>query len=52
MDEKIDEIVKTILIINSEHQTKTVMVSDAYHALQMLNHNITESTELNTKSKN
>jgi hypothetical protein len=28
------------------------MVSDAYHALQMLNHNITESTELNTKSKN
>jgi histone H3/H4 len=52
MDEKIDEIVKTILIVNSEHQTKTVMVSDVYQALQILNHNITESTELNTKCKN
>lgn len=51
IDDKIDEIVKTILVVNSEHQTKTIMVSDVYESLQILNHNITESTELNTKCK-
>ena len=51
IDEKLDEIAKTILIVNSEHQTKTIMVSDVYKALQILNYNVAESTELNTKNK-
>jgi histone H3/H4 len=52
IDEKIDEIVKVILVVNSEHQTKTIMVNDVYEALNLLNHNIAESSELNSKCKN
>ena len=47
---KIDELIKTILIVNSEHKTKTIIVNDLYESLQILNHNITESSDLNTKS--
>lgn len=50
MNNKIDELVKTILIVNSEHKTKTIIVNDVYESLQILNHNVTESSELNTKS--
>ena len=52
IDDKIDEIVKTILVVNSEHQTKTIMVNDLYEALQLLNYNVAESTDLNSKNKN
>lgn len=51
LDEKLDEIVKTILVVNSEHQTKTIMVGDVYKALQLLNYNVAESTYLNSKNK-
>jgi histone H3/H4 len=50
MNNKIDELIKTILIVNSEHKTKTIIVNDVYESLQILNHNVTESSELNTKS--
>ena len=50
MNNKIDEVIKTILIVNSEHKTKTIIVNDVYESLQILNHNVTESSELNTKS--
>lgn len=50
MNNKIDELVKTILIVNSEHKTKTIIVNDVYESLQILNHNVAESSELNTKS--
>jgi histone H3/H4 len=51
IDEKLNEIVKTILVVNSEHQTKTVMVGDVYKALHILNYNVAESEYLNTKNK-
>lgn len=51
IDDKLNEVVKTILVVNSEHQTKTVMVSDVYKALQILNYNVAESSYLNTKNK-
>jgi hypothetical protein len=50
MNNKIDEIIKTMLIVNSEHKTKTIIVNDVYESLQILNHNVAESSELNTKS--
>ena len=50
IDEKLNEIVKTILVVNSEHQTKTIMVGDVYKSLQILNYNVAESSYLNTKS--
>jgi histone H3/H4 len=51
IDDKLNEVVKTIIVVNSEHQTKTVMVGDVYKALQILNYNVAESSYLNTKNK-
>ena len=51
IDEKLNEVIKTIIVVNSEHQTKTVMVGDVYKALQILNYNVAESSYLNTKNK-
>ena len=47
---ELNTIIKTILIVNSQNQTKTIMVKDVYDSLHLLNHNITESTDLNTTS--
>jgi len=46
MGMKLSEIIKTVIIVNSEHQTKTIMPQDVYEALQLLNYNITQSNEL------
>ena len=47
---ELNTIIKTVLIVNSQNQTKTVMVKDVYDALHLLNHNITESSDLNTSA--
>lgn len=46
IESKLDEIVDTMIIINSEHNTKTIMTSDVYDSLQLLNHNITIPKDL------
>ena len=51
IDDKLNEVIKTIIVVNSEHQTKTIMVGDVYKALQLLNYNVAESSYLNTKNK-
>jgi len=43
---KLDEIISTIIVINSEHNTKTIMVNDVYDSLHLLNHKITSSSGL------
>ncbi len=45
---KLTEVVKSILVVNSEHQTKTIMTADVYDALHILNYNVTCSNDLNT----
>lgn len=45
-ESKLDEIIKTILIVNSEHQTKTIMQQDIYDALEILGYNVAKSTNL------
>lgn len=45
---ELNTVIKTVLIVNSQNQTKTIMVKDVYEALHLLNHNITESSDLNT----
>ena len=45
---ELNTVIKTVLIVNSQNQTKTIMIKDVYDALHLLNHNITESTDLNT----
>lgn len=46
IESKLDEIVDTMIIINSEHNTKTIMTNDVYDSLQLLNHNITIPKDL------
>lgn len=43
-------IVQATMIVNSEHQTKTLMPSDVYEAMRLLGHNIAQSTELGTST--
>lgn len=44
---KLAELVKTVIIVNSETQTKTIMPKDIYTSLNLLNYNVTESNDLN-----
>ena len=46
MDLKLDEVIKAIITVNSEHNTKTIMSSDVYDALKLLNYNVTQSNNL------
>jgi histone H3/H4 len=42
------DIIKNSLIINQQHQTKTLMDSDVYEALALFNENMTQSNDLGT----
>jgi len=46
IENKLGEVLNTVLCVNSEHNTKTILSSDVYDALHILNHKITASTEL------
>lgn len=48
IDTKLNDIIKSVSIVNSEHNTKTIMVNDVYDALQLLNHNVTSSNDLSS----
>jgi len=50
ISEKIEDIVKKAVIVNKEHETKTLMVNDIYRALYLQGENITQSTELGTNT--
>jgi histone H3/H4 len=50
IDDKLHEILSTSLIVNSEHQTKTLMSDDIYSALYILGENVTQSNDLSTSS--
>lgn len=47
MENKLTEVVKAIITVNSEHNTKTIMSNDVYDALSLLNHRVTQSNDLN-----
>ena len=46
IDYKIDEILKATLIVNSERQTKTLMVDDLYDAISFSGVNLTQSLDV------
>ena len=50
IDHKVYEILDTALIVNSEHQTKTLMIDDIYNAIHLLGYNITQSNEIGTST--
>ena len=45
---RLDDIILTALVVNSEHQTKTLMSDDVYDALSLLGQNVTQSNDLGT----
>ena len=47
MGMELNNIIKTVLIVNN---TKTIMVKDVYDALHIMNYKIAESKDLNTNS--
>ena len=46
VDQKLNEILLAALVVNSEHQTKTLMPDDIYEALHLNGYNIAQSTDL------
>ena len=43
---KLEEVLNAVINVNSEHNTKTILSSDVYDALHLLNHKVTVSSEL------
>lgn len=50
INNKLDEIINTSLVVNSEHQTKTLMSEHIYNAFNISNINITQSNDLGTST--
>lgn len=50
MCKKLDEIIRTVLIVNDERQTKTLMPEDVYEALSLLDNNLARTTEMGTST--
>lgn len=47
---QITDIIKKSLVVNSEHQTKTLMTEDIYEALSLNGENLTQSNDLGTNT--
>ena len=48
--QRLEILLENALIINSEHQTKTLMADDIYTTLSFMNENLTQSNELGTST--
>lgn len=46
--QRVDSIIQNAVIVNSEHQTKTLMVEDIYDTLALMGENLTMSHDLGT----
>jgi histone H3/H4 len=47
-EKELEDIVNTILVVNSEHNTKTIMQDDIYDALRLRGHFVARSQELSS----
>jgi histone H3/H4 len=50
MANRLDELILAALIVNSEHQTKTLMSDDVYDAFSLIGQNVTQSSDLGTST--
>lgn len=48
--QRLHTIIQNSLVINSEHQTKTLMTDDIYEALAVLGENLAQSHDLGTST--
>lgn len=46
IENKLNEVLNVVMSVNSEHNTKTILSSDVYDALHLLNHKVTPSSEI------
>ena len=44
----LSEIISTAVVVNSEHNTKTLMPGDIYEALRLRGYNVAQSHDLST----
>jgi histone H3/H4 len=47
---RLDDLVLAALVVNSEHQTKTMMSDDIYDAFSLIGENVSQSSELGTST--
>jgi len=47
---QLSDIIVAALVVNSEHNTKTLMPEDIYEALRLRGHNVTQSCDLGTST--
>jgi histone H3/H4 len=47
---QLSDIIVAVLVVNSEHNTKTLMPEDVYEALRLRGHNVTQSSDLGTST--
>ena len=47
---QLSEIIVAALVVNSEHNTKTLMSKDIYDALYLRGYNVTQSNDLGTNT--
>lgn len=45
---RLEQLIIAALIVNSEHQTKTLMSDDVYDSFSLLGENVTQSSDLGT----
>lgn len=48
--QRVGDIIRNAVIINSEHQTKTLMPEDVYETLSLLGENVAQSHDLGTNT--
>jgi histone H3/H4 len=48
VEECLSDIIVAALVVNSEHNTKTLMPEDIYEALRLRGYNVTQSHDLGT----
>ena len=44
------EVIVASLVVNSEHNTKTLMPEDIYESLRLIGYNVTQSSDLGTST--
>ena len=49
-EDYLTDIIQASIIVNSEHNTKTLMQDDVYEALRLCGHNVAQSSELGTST--
>ena len=52
INKRLTELIITALIVNSEHQTKTLMAEDIYDGCSLIGQNITQSNDFGTGACN